>query len=505
MVMKKLSDYALAGMPNIRKDLGLETEMQKNLRLQQEGLLMGRQFGGLPAPIASLAQGIAANVPSIRDNVRQLGVEKGLNLQTESELFDLAIGEYDGTPESQARVVQSLTRINPQYGAAMADAIQTRNIQAEKNEMEREVLNIRREEATNRAENLKLEKKRLEREGQEAIDKANNQTALNKSYAIIAEQSPDPIFSSIAQIAANQDFSPNEFQTLTETVRSLGKSEDQIAVEEITALLMETRPDDFDSEDDARKFAEGLNRGLVKVEYNPDNNSQILTNLITNEFVVKNAPPPDIAVNENFDGDTLWSNRKLLSGFANTVGAALDIPLTIARDAIGIQKDFTESVDLIRSDARQSLRSGINSLRTAFDNDDRLTGVEIDVFDRDINVAPKLIDSVSLWSSRVISVDRTLKNKLGMVEAELNSANPDVKRRQKLLNQRQAIASFRQLLGVPEILDIRRVTEENLNNIDPSELKDMIDRASAETLEKYEKDNPEMEDLIADRLLEASQ
>ena len=144
-------------------------------------------------------------------------------------------------------------------------------------------------------------------------------------------------------------------------------------------------------------------------------------------------------------------------------------------------------------------------MRTAFDNDDRLTGVEIDVFDRDINVAPKLIDSVSLWSSRVISVDRTLKNKLGMVNAELNSANPDVKRRQKLLNQRQAIASFRQLLGVPEILDIRRVTEENLNNIDPSELKDMIDRASAETLEKYEKDNPEMEDLIADRLLEVSQ
>ena len=130
--MKKLSDYALAGMPNIRKDLGLETEMQKNLRLQQEGLLMGRQFGGLPAPIASLAQGIAANVPSIRDNVRQLGVEKGLNLQTESELFDLAIGEYDGTPESQARVVQSLTRINPQYGAAMANTLQRQRLEVQK-------------------------------------------------------------------------------------------------------------------------------------------------------------------------------------------------------------------------------------------------------------------------------------------------------------------------------------------------------------------------------------
>jgi len=129
--MKKLSDYALAGMPNIRKDLGLETEMQKNLRLQQEGLLMGRQFGGLPAPIASLAQGIAANVPSIRDNVRQLGVEKGLNLQTESELFDLAMSEYDGSPESQAKVVQSLTAINPEYGAIMADRLSQRNLQVD--------------------------------------------------------------------------------------------------------------------------------------------------------------------------------------------------------------------------------------------------------------------------------------------------------------------------------------------------------------------------------------
>ena len=121
----------MLGLPNIRRDLGLETDMQRDMRLMQQGDVMGQTLSqGLPAPIANLSAGILRNIPGITDNVRQLGVQSGMSgLQTESELFEKALSGYDGTPAGQARVVQSLTAINPEYGAMMANKLRTQNLQ----------------------------------------------------------------------------------------------------------------------------------------------------------------------------------------------------------------------------------------------------------------------------------------------------------------------------------------------------------------------------------------
>ena len=131
--MKNLTERAMQGLPDIRRKLGLETDMQRDMRLMQQGDVMGQTLSqGLPAPIANLSAGILRNIPGITDNVRQLGVQSGMSgLQTESELFERALAGYDGTKEGQARVVQSLTAINPEMGAMMA-----RRMQKENNEFE---------------------------------------------------------------------------------------------------------------------------------------------------------------------------------------------------------------------------------------------------------------------------------------------------------------------------------------------------------------------------------
>jgi len=130
--MKNLTERAMLGLPNIRRDLGLETDMQRDMRLMQQGDVMGQTLSqGLPAPIANLSAGILRNIPGITDNVRQLGVQSGMSgLQTESELFEKALSGYDGTAAGQARVVQSLTAINPEMGAMMASKMQTANQQS---------------------------------------------------------------------------------------------------------------------------------------------------------------------------------------------------------------------------------------------------------------------------------------------------------------------------------------------------------------------------------------
>ena len=123
----------MQGLPNIRRDLGIETDTQRDMRLLQQGNVMGQSLSqGLPPAIANLSAGILQNIPGITDNIRQLGVQSGMSgLQTESELFDRALSGYDGTPESQAKVVQSLTAINPEWGAMMASRMQQANQESE--------------------------------------------------------------------------------------------------------------------------------------------------------------------------------------------------------------------------------------------------------------------------------------------------------------------------------------------------------------------------------------
>lgn len=121
----KLTDIATAGLPNIRGELGLETPLQTQMRQMQQGQILGQQFRGLPAPIATLAQGIAGNIPSVVDNTRKGFMSLGVTgLETQGELFDKALSYYDGTPQSKARVVQELTRINPDFGSVMAGRMQ---------------------------------------------------------------------------------------------------------------------------------------------------------------------------------------------------------------------------------------------------------------------------------------------------------------------------------------------------------------------------------------------
>ncbi len=131
--MKNLTEFAMQGLPNIRRDLGIETDTQRDMRLLQQGNVMGQSLSqGLPPAIANLSAGILQNIPGITDNIRQLGVQSGMSgLQTESELFDRALSGYDGTPESQAKVVQSLTAINPEWGAMMASRMQQANQESE--------------------------------------------------------------------------------------------------------------------------------------------------------------------------------------------------------------------------------------------------------------------------------------------------------------------------------------------------------------------------------------
>ena len=127
----KLTDIATAGLPNIRGELGLETPLQTQMRQMQQGQILGQQFRGLPAPIATLAQGIAGNIPSVVDNTRKGFMSLGVTgLETQAELFDKALSNYDGTPQGQARVVQALTNIDPNFGAVMAGRLQAENQKA---------------------------------------------------------------------------------------------------------------------------------------------------------------------------------------------------------------------------------------------------------------------------------------------------------------------------------------------------------------------------------------
>jgi len=118
-----LTDYALSGLPNIKADLGLENKQQRDARLFATGQVQGQPFEGYRPGLKAIAQGAAQNIPSIIDNVRKLGVEKGLPMQTKSELFDQAIATYDGSPQSQIQTIQALTAIDPQWGAMMAQRL----------------------------------------------------------------------------------------------------------------------------------------------------------------------------------------------------------------------------------------------------------------------------------------------------------------------------------------------------------------------------------------------
>lgn len=495
--MKNLTERAMLGLPNIRRDLGLETDMQRDMRLMQQGDVMGQTLSqGLPAPIANLSAGILRNIPGITDNVRQLGVQSGMSgLQTESELFDRALAGYDGTKEGQARVVQSLTAINPEYGAMMAQALDQRNAQIEKNDMERDLLKIRELEAENRLTNLGLEKDKLLKQSENEASDLISQDALNNSYIELANATSNPVLKALANNAAVGSLEASEFNTVLNAYNNTVTPERETTIREMTEQLMAQTTDGesvYATREDAEAFAKGIVNGTIKVDVDPVTKTVVQTNLLTGEAIEIKLDSPEVAMNTDFEGETLWSNRELLSGFANTVGAAVDVPLAI----VGLE----ESVDKTRADARQTLNSALSGLRRAFDNDDRLTGVEINKFAEEINLAPRLFDDPALWAERAISVDRTLRNKEGDIRAELDSDNPDNNRRQELLNQRQSIASFRQILGVPDIIDIARVSADNIDSITPNELKFIVDRASRKTLLEYEKNYPEMEDLIAQKL-----
>ena len=495
--MKNLTERAMLGLPNIRRDLGLETDMQRDMRLMQQGDVMGQTLSqGLPAPIANLSAGILRNIPGITDNVRQLGVQSGMSgLQTESELFEKALSGYDGTPAGQARVVQSLTAINPEYGAMMAQALDQRNAQITKNETENKLLNIRQKEAENRLINLGLQEQNLLNESESKNSEKETQEELNNSYRELANSTSNPVLQALANNAANGNFKASQFNTILNAYNNTVTPEKETTIREMTDQLMAQTTNGelvYQSRAEAEAFAKGIVNGTIKVNVDPVTKTVVQTNILTGEAVEISIDSPEVAINTDFEGKTLWSNRELLSGFANTVGAAVDVPLAI----VGLE----ESVDKTRADARQTLNSALSGLRRAFDNDDRLTGVEINKFAEEINLAPRLFDDPALWAERAISVDRTLRNKEGDIRAELDSDNPDNNRRQELLNQRQSIASFRQILGVPDIIDIARVSAENIDSITPNELKFIVDRASRKTLLEYEKNYPEMEDLIAQKL-----
>ena len=47
--MKNLTEFAMQGLPNIRRDLGIETDTQRDMRLLQQGNVMGQSLSqGLP-------------------------------------------------------------------------------------------------------------------------------------------------------------------------------------------------------------------------------------------------------------------------------------------------------------------------------------------------------------------------------------------------------------------------------------------------------------------------
>ena len=146
----KLTDIATAGLPNIRAELGLETPLQTQMRQMQQGQILGQQFTGLPPAIASLAQGVAGNIPSVVDNVRKGAMSLGVTgLETEGELFDKALANYDGTPQSRARVVQELTKVNPNFGAMMAEKMRATDI-AEAQALSTTMFNTARADQLNR-------------------------------------------------------------------------------------------------------------------------------------------------------------------------------------------------------------------------------------------------------------------------------------------------------------------------------------------------------------------
>ena len=497
---------ALTDISLLFKDI-IETPQQKQQRLFAEGQAAAGQFTGLPTGLRELAMGTASGIPGTVESIRQFGAAAGLPVQTQGEQLQRSLSGLNmADPASQREAVRLLSNIDPLRGAAAAEifAEEERKQKDRKRRIELETARegraveeagraASREERAARQETAQIAA--VEAEAEEEAQAAAN--TLN-FYQSIIENTDDPVLQNMARSAIENDITDaTEFNTIMTAIeRAEPDTIEQEILDTKATLMSFTDPDTGENmftEDEARQIATGIARDQITIKESADG-ALVLTDILKAQANVPGAvitlPPQErgIAKPESFEGATIWDNKDLLSGAWNKAAAAIDVPLALA--------GFEGSINTGRHGAQQQVMSALSLLRRAFDNDNRLTGVEIQKFAEEIALEPRWFDAPLLWEARAISVDRTLEGKLAAIQAELTGATTSSDRRSELREQSQAISDFRRELGVPKILDIGRVTIENIESFSKEELQAVLNRTSDERIVEWESSFPDVAEAI---------
>jgi hypothetical protein len=442
------------------------------------------------------------------ESIRQFGAGVGLPVQTQGEQLQRSMGGLNITdPADQAEMVRLLANSGNPGDAAAAAAIFQEENQKQTDRARRIGLETAREErAAEEADRALSREERAARQEAAQIAAVEAETAEEAEaaantlnfYQSIIENSNDVVLKDMAQSAIDNNITDvTEFNTIMTAIERANPSAiEQEILDTTVTLTLFTDPETGDNiftDAEAKRVATGIARDQITISRAEDG-TVTLTDILNAQaglpgaVIILPVQERGIAEPESFEGQTIWDNSNLLSGVWNKAAAVIDVPLALT--------GFEGSINLRRHEAQQQVMSALSLLRRAFDNDNRLTGVEIEKFAEEIALEPRWFDAPLLWEARAISVDRTLEGKLAAVQAELKGATTSSDRRSELREQSQAISDFRRELGVPKILDIGRVTIESIGSFSKEELQAVLNRTSDERIVEWESSFPDVAEAI---------
>ena len=177
-------------------------------------------------------------------------------------------------------------------------------------------------------------------------------------------------------------------------------------------------------------------------------------------------------------GQTLWELAPQVAGLASAVRAG--------GSAISGQLGGPVAEETI--EARQTFDVAKNNMIRALSINPRFPVGEINRLEREINIAPRILDSEPGLKARMRAIDRSL----GLIQAQQLTASqdpsmPDEERASARANA-ENIANFRVQMGVPEEISVEDITVEYLEGADRQGAVDIIMKFTDEQLDNLPQD-----------------
>jgi hypothetical protein len=177
-------------------------------------------------------------------------------------------------------------------------------------------------------------------------------------------------------------------------------------------------------------------------------------------------------------GQTLWELAPQVAGLASAIRAG--------GSAISGQLGGPVAEETI--EARQTFDVAKNNMIRALSINPRFPVGEINRLEREINIAPRILDSEPGLKARMRAIDRSL----GLIQAQQLTASqdpsmPDEERASVRANA-ENIANFRVQMGVPEEISVEDITVEYLEGADRQGAVDIIMKFTDEQLDNLPQD-----------------